>query len=63
MNAVMIESADQAQEKMQVPPSLANQCKELGLPASGNGAGKEGYDLSGAPHGIYYPKDKPLSGD
>lgn len=63
MGVVMIEAPDQAQEIMQVPPELAAHCEKLGLPSSGNGAGKQGYDLSGAPHGIYYPRDKPLSGD
>ncbi|KAI9256618.1 Cupredoxin [Phascolomyces articulosus] len=60
MGIVLIEAPAQAQERMSIDPLLAEQCRQQGKFASGNAAGKEGLDLSGAPHGIFLPDDKPL---
>ncbi|KAI9256617.1 multicopper oxidase-domain-containing protein [Phascolomyces articulosus] len=61
MAVVMVENPDQTQQTMPVDSTLAEQCVQQGYFASGNGAGKEGLDLSGAPSGIYLPKDKPIT--
>lgn len=37
---------------MSIPQPLNDLCKASGIPTTGNAAGKEGLDLSGAPSGI-----------
>lgn len=45
----LIEAPDVAQQRMAFPQEMKDLCTAGGIPATGNGAGKEGLDLSGAP--------------
>ncbi|KAJ3043643.1 ferroxidase fet3 [Rhizophlyctis rosea] len=56
---VMVEAPDVFQQRSSnnVPSYLTDQCKALGKPVSGNAAGKQGLDLSGAPEGPYMLPD------
>ncbi|KAG1143448.1 hypothetical protein G6F37_001552 [Rhizopus arrhizus] len=51
--AVFVEAPAVAQQRMTLPQSFKDTCTASGMPWSGNAAGKEGLDLSGAPNGIY----------
>lgn len=48
----MIEAPDVAQQRMTLPDSLKELCTAAGISATGNGAGKDGLDLKGAPSGV-----------
>ncbi|KAI9483639.1 MAG: multicopper oxidase-domain-containing protein [Benjaminiella poitrasii] len=50
--ATFIEAPDVAQERMTLPQAFKDICTEGGNPYEGNAAGKEGFDLKGAPDGI-----------
>ncbi|CAO3626077.1 unnamed protein product [Cunninghamella blakesleeana] len=50
--ATLITGADVANQRMTLPQSFKDVCTAGGNPWSGNAAGKEGLDLSGAPSGI-----------
>ncbi|KAI8364347.1 Cupredoxin [Radiomyces spectabilis] len=50
--AIFIEAPDVAQQRMTLPQQFLDVCEASGIKATGNGAGKEGLDLSGAPSGI-----------
>lgn len=63
MAIIMIESPEIAQQRDTVDPLLAEQCRVQRFHSSGNAAGKEGLDLSGAPHCVYLPANKPLESD
>ncbi|KAI9498290.1 multicopper oxidase-domain-containing protein [Zychaea mexicana] len=51
--AVMIEAPDVAQQRLTLPQAFQDMCEAGGYSTTGNGAGKDGLDLSGAPNGIY----------
>ncbi|KAJ1903025.1 ferroxidase fet3 [Coemansia sp. S100] len=56
LNMVIIEAPDVMQKRIRVPQQILDQCAAAGIPTSGNAAGREGYDLRGAPEGPYpYP--------
>ncbi|CDH52652.1 iron transport multicopper oxidase fio1 [Lichtheimia corymbifera JMRC:FSU:9682] len=50
--ALFVVAPDVAQQRMSLPQSMKDLCQASGIPATGNAAGKEGLDLSGAPSGI-----------
>ncbi|KAI9272916.1 multicopper oxidase-domain-containing protein [Phascolomyces articulosus] len=50
--ATFVEAPDVAQQRMQIPSSMNDMCTAGGISATGNAAGKEGLDLSGAPSGV-----------
>ncbi|KAJ8663340.1 hypothetical protein O0I10_000579 [Lichtheimia ornata] len=50
--ALFIVAPDVAQQRMSLPQSMKDLCQASGIPATGNAAGNEGLDLSGAPSGI-----------
>ncbi|KAI8065800.1 Cupredoxin [Gongronella butleri] len=50
--ATLIVAPDVANQRMTLPQSFIDVCKAGGNAATGNAAGKEGLDLSGAPSGI-----------
>ncbi|KAL7753120.1 ferroxidase fet3 [Sorochytrium milnesiophthora] len=56
--ALFVEAPEQLQ-RMTPPPELKNNCAAQGIPTSGNAAGKQGLDLSGAPFGPFLPPPKP----
>ncbi|ORY91398.1 Cupredoxin [Syncephalastrum racemosum] len=60
MGVVMVEAPEKVAGHP-VNPVDAEHCRQLGLHASGNAAGKEGLDLTGAPAGVYLPQSSPLA--
>ncbi|KAG0164114.1 hypothetical protein DFQ30_010503 [Apophysomyces sp. BC1015] len=52
LDATFIEAPKVAQERMTLPQSLYDICTASGMSPTGNAAGKQGLDLSGAPSGI-----------
>ncbi|KAJ2383715.1 ferroxidase fet3 [Coemansia sp. RSA 2611] len=53
---VIIEAPDVMQKRIRVPQQILDHCKAAGIPTAGNAAGRQGYDLKGAPEGPYpYP--------
>lgn len=48
----IIESPEVMAERLTVPQQMIDNCKALGWSTSGNAAGKQGLDLSGAPSGV-----------
>ncbi|KAI8144976.1 multicopper oxidase-domain-containing protein [Fennellomyces sp. T-0311] len=50
--ATFIEAPDVAQQRMTLPQSFNDLCTASGINPTGNAAGKDGLDLSGAPSGI-----------
>ncbi|KAI9470861.1 MAG: Cupredoxin [Benjaminiella poitrasii] len=49
---IFVEAPDVAQKRMTLPDTFIELCEAGGTPGTGNGAGKSGLDLSGAPSGI-----------
>ncbi|KAJ2222601.1 ferroxidase fet3 [Coemansia sp. RSA 520] len=50
---VFIEAPDVLQKQQSVPEEMVEMCKRQGIPTQGNGAGNQGFDLSGLPPAIY----------
>lgn len=50
--AVFIEAPEVAQERIKLPQAFEDICTAGGYSATGNAAGKDGLDLSGAPSGV-----------
>jgi iron transport multicopper oxidase len=55
--AQIIEAPEVMPQRLQPPQQLYDNCKALGWSTSGNAAGKEALDLSGAPSGVTVPYD------
>jgi len=55
--AQIIEGPEVMAQRVKPPQALYDNCKALGWSTSGNAAGKEALDLSGAPSGITIPYD------
>ncbi|KAJ2368016.1 ferroxidase fet3 [Coemansia sp. RSA 2607] len=56
LNMVFIEAPDVMQQRINVPQQIIDQCSAAGISVKGNAAGREGFDLTGAPEGPYlYP--------
>ncbi|KAI8318680.1 hypothetical protein GQ54DRAFT_300005 [Martensiomyces pterosporus] len=51
LNLVFVEAPDVMQKKIKVPQQIYDQCAAAGIKTSGNAAGREGFDLRGAPDG------------
>ncbi|KAJ2704577.1 ferroxidase fet3 [Coemansia sp. IMI 203386] len=49
MVMTFIEAPDVLQKTLRIPPQMADFCRKLKIPVEGNGAGKQGFDLSGLP--------------
>ncbi|KAJ1876084.1 ferroxidase fet3 [Coemansia sp. RSA 1722] len=49
MVMTFIEAPDVLQKTLRIPPQMADFCRKLNIPVEGNGAGKQGFDLSGLP--------------
>ncbi|KAJ1950737.1 ferroxidase fet3, partial [Linderina pennispora] len=57
LNMIFIESPDLMQERLKVPQQIYDHCEARGIKTSGNAAGREGFDLTGAPYGPFvYPQ-------
>ncbi|KAJ2246024.1 ferroxidase fet3, partial [Coemansia sp. RSA 475] len=52
MAVVLVEAPRVLQQNARVPQALLDNCRALGFPISGNGAGNQGYDLTGLPPAI-----------
>ncbi|KAJ2223616.1 ferroxidase fet3 [Coemansia sp. RSA 518] len=52
---VFVEAPDVLQQRQSVPEAMVEMCKRQGILTQGNGAGNQGFDLSGLPPAIYLP--------
>ncbi|KAJ2434405.1 ferroxidase fet3 [Coemansia sp. RSA 2522] len=52
---VLIEAPDVLQQRQSVPEKMVEMCKRQGIHTQGNGAGNQGFDLSGLPPAVYPP--------
>ncbi|KAJ2821584.1 ferroxidase fet3, partial [Coemansia erecta] len=50
---VFVEAPDILQQRQKVPVEMLRMCERQGIKTSGNGAGNQGFDLSGLPPAIY----------
>lgn len=53
LGITFIEAPLQIQETHNIPAVIPNQCRKLGLPSTGNAAGRNSTDLTGLPTGPY----------
>jgi iron transport multicopper oxidase len=51
--AVIIEAPTVAQKRQSIPQYMTQKCADLGYYSSGNAAGRQGLNVTGAPSGIY----------
>ncbi|KAJ2170208.1 ferroxidase fet3 [Coemansia sp. RSA 560] len=52
---VFVEAPNVLQQRQSVPEAMVEMCKRQGILTQGNGAGNQGFDLSGLPPAIYLP--------
>ncbi|KAJ2821583.1 ferroxidase fet3 [Coemansia erecta] len=52
---VFVEAPDILQQRQKVPEEMLQMCERQGIPTSGNGAGNQGFDLTGLPPAVYPP--------